>query len=128
MTKSFLDKVELQERRVLAIDFDGVIHKNSLGFHDGTVYDDPIEGSLDALRELSEDYEIVIFSCKALEDRPLINEKTGIQLIEEWLDRYGVLEYVKEVTFKKPRAYLYIDDKGYRFENWRDSIEFIRRG
>ena len=128
MTKSFLDKVESQERKVLAIDFDGVIHKNSLGFHDGTVYDDPLEGSLDALKELSEDYEIVIFSCKALEDRPLINEKTGIQLIEEWLDKYGVLEYVKEVTFKKPRAYLYIDDKGYRFENWTDSIEFIRRG
>jgi hypothetical protein len=126
MTKSFLEKVESQERKVLAIDFDGVIHKNSLGFHDGTVYDDPIDGSLDALEELSKEYEIIIFSCKALEDRPLIEGKTGIRLIEEWLSKYDVLKYVKEVTFKKPRAYLYIDDKGYRFQNWKDSIDFIR--
>ena len=31
----------------VAIDFDGVVHGNSKGFHDGTVYDPPIEGSLD---------------------------------------------------------------------------------
>ena len=83
MSGDFINKVESQESKVLAIDFDGVIHRNSLGFHDGTVYDDPIEGSLEALRDLSKDYEIVIFSCKALEDRPLVNGKTGIELIEE---------------------------------------------
>lgn len=126
MSGDFINKVESQESKVLAIDFDGVIHRNSLGFHDGTVYDDPIEGSLEALRDLSKDYEIVIFSCKALEDRPLVNGKTGIELIEEWLQEHGVLQYVKEVTFKKPRAYLYIDDKGYRFENWEDSVKFIK--
>lgn len=126
MSGDFISKVESQESKVLAIDFDGVIHRNSLGFHDGTVYDDPIEGSLEALRDLSKDYEIVIFSCKALEDRPLVNGKTGIELIEEWLQKHEVLQYVKEVTFKKPRAYLYIDDKGYRFENWEDSVKFIK--
>ena len=126
MSGDFINKVESQESKVLAIDFDGVIHRNSLGFHDGTVYDDPIEGSLEALKDLSKDYEIVIFSCKALEDRPLVNGKTGIELIEEWLQKYEVLQYVKEVTFKKPRAYLYIDDKGYRFENWKDSVKFIK--
>lgn len=126
MSGDFINKVESQESKVLAIDFDGVIHRNSLGFHDGTVYDDPIEGSLEALRDLSKDYEIVIFSCKALEDRPLVNGKTGIELIEEWLQKHRVLQYVKEVTFKKPRACLYIDDKGYRFENWEDSVKFIK--
>ena len=28
----------------IGIDFDGVIHKNSKGFYDGTVYDDPVNG------------------------------------------------------------------------------------
>lgn len=123
---SFIEKVENQEKRIIAIDFDGVIHKNSKGFYDGTVYDDPIEGSLEALEEISKNYEIVIFSCKALQDRPLVNEKTGIQLIEEWLEKHEVMKYVKEVTFKKPRAALYIDDKGYRFHNWKDSMEFLK--
>ena len=69
----------------------------------------------------------MIFSCKALEDRPLVNGKTGIELIEDWLLKHDILKCVKEVTFKKPRASMYIDDKGYRFENWKDSVDFIRR-
>ena len=28
----------------LGLDFDGVIHKNSKGFHDGTIYDEPLDG------------------------------------------------------------------------------------
>ena len=32
------------ENTQIGIDFDGVIHKNSKGFHDGTIYDEPIEG------------------------------------------------------------------------------------
>ena len=37
----------------IGIDFDGVIHKNSKGFFDGTVYDEPIKGSLEALKRIS---------------------------------------------------------------------------
>ena len=33
----------------IAIDFDGVIHKSSKGFFDGTVYDKPMEGVKEAL-------------------------------------------------------------------------------
>ena len=38
----------------IGVDFDGVIHKNSKGFFDGTVYDDPVEGIKDLLEKLSE--------------------------------------------------------------------------
>ncbi len=126
MFENFLSKVENQEKKVIAIDFDGVIHKNSRGFYDGTVYDEPIEGSLEALRYLSKIYTIVIFSCKALPDRPIVNGMNGIEHIKEWLKSHKVLECVKEVTYYKPRASIYIDDKGYRFENWKDSLDFIR--
>jgi hypothetical protein len=124
--KNFLDLVNNQEKKVIAIDFDGVIHKNSKGFYDGTIYDDPLDGSIDAIKNLSENYEIVIFSCKALPDRPLIENKTGITLIQEWLKKHGIFQCVKDVTWEKPRAFLYIDDKGYRFENWKDTIGFIK--
>ena len=110
------------ETSQIGIDFDGVIHKNSLGFHDGTIYDDPIEGSLEAIKKISEVYEIIVFSAKARKDRMLVNGKSGIQLIEEWLQAHGFMEYIKEVTAEKPRAVAYIDDKAFRFKNWKETV------
>jgi 5'(3')-deoxyribonucleotidase len=52
----------------IAIDFDGVIHTFDKGFHDGTCYGDPIEGSLEAIKKLSEKYNIIIFTAKAKPD------------------------------------------------------------
>lgn len=125
MINDFLEKINDQEKNVLAIDFDGVIHKNSKGFHDGTVYDDPNEGAIQAIKKLSKKYDIVIFSCKALPDRPLIDGKTGKQLIREWLDNHEIGDLVKEITHEKPRALLYIDDKGFRFTDWKSTVDFI---
>ena len=83
---NFIEKVVKNERDTLAIDFDGVIHNHNLGFHDGTVYGDPIPGAIEAVKKLSKKYKIVIFTCKANPKRPLINGKTGPELIWEWLE------------------------------------------
>jgi len=113
-----------ENAKQIAIDFDGVVHKNSLGFYDGTVYDEPVEGSLEAIRKLVDlGYEIVIFTCKAKPDRPLVEGKTGVELIWAWLDKYGFKNLIKEVTAEKPRAIAYIDDKGITFTNWKDILE-----
>jgi len=110
----------------IAIDFDGVIHKNSLGFHDGTVYDEPIQGSLEAVKSLVErGYEVVIFTCKAKPDRPLVNGKTGAELVWEWLEKNNFSEYIKKVTSEKPRAVAYIDDKGIKFTNWKQTLDLF---
>ena len=109
----------------LAIDFDGVIHNMNNGFHDGTCYGAPILGSLEAIEKLSKNFRIIIFSAKSKPDRPLINGKTGSELIEEWLKKHDVLKYVSEITAEKPRAVLYIDDNALRFENWSDTLNFI---
>jgi hypothetical protein len=110
----------------LGIDFDGVIHDDSKGFHDGTIYGEPIPGALDALKTLSKHFRIIIFTAKAKPDRPLINGMSGSDLVEEWLLKYDVLKHVAEITSEKPRALLYIDDKGYRFENWKSTLSFIK--
>jgi len=123
---SFIDKVLKSESSVIAIDFDGVIHKNSKGFFDGTVYDDPVIGAEEALKIISESYKVVIFSCKALPDRPIVDGMTGTEHIWKWLKKNNMSDYVSEVTHEKPRAALYIDDKGLRFSNWDSAIEFIR--
>jgi len=114
----FLKLITEQEEKTLAIDFDGVIHKSSLGFHDGTVYDPPIEGSYEALEKLSQEYTLVIYSCKANPKRPLIEGKTGKELIWEWLTKHNMDQYIEKVSFEKPNAVCYIDDKAIRFKNW----------
>lgn len=111
----------------LSIDFDGVIHSYHLGYHDGTIYGYPIEGSLEAVRELSKKHKIIIFTAKAKPDRPLVDGKTGTQLVWEWLEKYGIADCIHEVTAEKPRSFLYIDDNAYRFENWKDTINYLNK-
>ena len=100
-----------ENNKQIAIDFDGVIHKNSLGFSDGTIYDSPIKGTKEALEQLHKKYKIIIFTCKVKPDRPLIKGKTGKQLIKDWLSKHNLLQYIHEITCEKPRAVLYIGDK-----------------
>ena len=102
----------------LGIDFDGVIHKNSKGFFDGTIYDDPIEGTEEALKKLSDKYTLICYTAKAKPDRMLINGKTGTELVWEWLKKHKFDKYISKVTSEKPRAVAYIDDKAIRFNDW----------
>tara|TARA_A100000172_G_scaffold72559_1_gene53726 strand:- start:856 stop:1248 length:393 start_codon:yes stop_codon:yes gene_type:complete len=111
----------------IAVDFDGVVHNFDKGYHDGTCYGAPLPGSLESIAKLSERYNVVIYTAKAKPSRPLVNGKTGTELVQEWLEKYNVMQYVVEITAEKPRAFLYIDDKGYRFENWDDTMEFVEK-
>ena len=123
---TYNNKQSLENNNQLAIDFDGVIHKNSKGFFDGTVYDEPIDGVKDALEQLSKKYKIVIFTCKVKPDRPLGNGKTGKELIEAWLSKHSLLHYISEITCEKPRASYYIDDKAIHFTNWDNCLLKIK--
>jgi hypothetical protein len=115
------------EEHNLGIDFDGVIHNDFLGFHDGTLYGDLIPGARESLELLSKKYNLVIFSAKAKPSRPLVEGKTGKELIWEWLARHKISNYISEVTAEKPRAFAYIDDKAIRFSNWEDTIDFLAK-
>tara|TARA_B100001989_G_scaffold228776_1_gene185767 strand:- start:457 stop:855 length:399 start_codon:yes stop_codon:yes gene_type:complete len=111
----------------IAIDFDGVIHNFDKGWHDGTCYGEPIPGALEAIKNLSQNYKIIIFTAKAKPNRPLVQGKTGLTLVEEWLKKYDIFKYVSEITSEKPRAQIYIDDRGYRFINWDKTFHDIKR-
>lgn len=107
----------------LGIDFDGVIHNNDKGFHDGTIYGDPIEGTEEALKKLSNKYTLICYTAKAKPDRGLVNGKTGTELVWEWLKKHKFDKYISKVTSEKPRAVAYIDDKAVRFQNWNHCLE-----
>jgi len=112
------------ELKNIAVDFDGVVHTFDKGWHDGTCYGEPIDGSLDALKTLSQNYNVIIFSAKVRPDRPLVDGKTGLQLVDEWLKKHNVRELVSDITHEKPRAEFYIDDKAIEFkDNWEEILE-----
>ncbi len=100
------------ERRTLAIDFDGVIHRYSRGWADGTIYDPPVAGAIPALWALrAAGYRIVIFTGR-------LREEGQHHHVEQWLTQHGAPPCT--VTNIKPRALAYIDDRAVRFTNWPD--------
>lgn len=101
---------------ILAIDFDDTIHdtKNkSAGHRLGK----PIEGATEALNTLyGNGHKIIIHTIWA--DSPM-----RIQAIREWCAYFGIMHH--EITNIKPNADVYIDNRGYRFENWQDATAFL---
>lgn len=94
------------ERKTIVFDFDGVIHKYSKGWQDGSIYDEPVEGIKDLINELHETYDIFVISTRA-------RELSGQIDIENYLQKYGI-EYECVTSIKVP-AILYIDDRGICF-------------
>lgn len=119
---NYTELISLDESKNVCIDFDGVIHDNHSGFGDGTIYGPIISGASEAIRLLAQKYNIIIFTAKAKPDRPLVNGKTGAELVMEWLQQHDLAQYVKEITSEKPRALVYIDDKAIRFVDWTTTL------
>jgi len=113
---NYFELVKQEEKSNIGIDFDGVIHNHHKGLHDGPIYGEPIPGAIEAIKKLSLNFKIIIYTAKAKSDRPLVNGITGTELVCEWLEDHKILKHIHEVTSEKPRALIYIDDKGYRFE------------
>ena len=97
----------------VCIDYDGVIAQKGGDAVFPTM--PPVDGALEALRTISKRYTIILFTCRAREDRP----ESCIDELWLWLDKYGMAEYISEITAVKPRAKYYLDDKAGRFmNNW----------
>jgi hypothetical protein len=87
------------------VDFDGVIHRYSKGWADGTVYDDPMPGAMSRLHELVDaGYEVVIFSTR------------DATQIRDWLRDWHFPEY--RITNVKEPAVAMIDDRAIHFRDW----------
>lgn len=73
----------------IAIDFDGVIHKYSKGWQDGSIYDEPIEGAFKMINYfMSQGYTVFVFSTRSTWQ------------IKGWLKRYtNPLKYMSGADF-----------------------------
>ncbi|MEU1141809.1 hypothetical protein ABZ392_33875 [Streptomyces sp. NPDC005885] len=111
----------------IAVDFDGVIHAYSRGWQDGTIYDLPMPGALDGLRQLMERDAVFIFTSRNPEqvadwlfergDFNITWEPPGQAICEFWNDRDRVL-----VTNRKLPATAYLDDRAVRFVDWAQAL------
>ncbi len=100
-------------QKTIAVDFDGVIHKYRKAWHDGTIYDEPVDGARDAIRLIKKKgFRVVVFTA-----RP------DLDGIREWLKKHNIK--VDDVTNTKPGAVMYIDDRAVRFTHWRDMLNYL---
>ncbi len=107
--------------KTLAIDFDGVIHKYSKGFHDGTIYDPPQEGVQEALEILSKKYILACYTAR-------VNIGAGgKEEIRLWLKKYDLLKYFSEITGMKIPAIAYIDDNAIQHTDWSSTLFSLKK-
>lgn len=135
--------------KTIALDFDGVIHKYSKGWQDGSIYDKPFDGVFEKIRLLmDEGFAVFVLSTR----RP--------SQIKEWLQfhcmvseyeaegighdptlykytRYGFTvekipfwkkfwnkTHVLGITNKKLPAIFYVDDRAVKFDgDWNNTIK-----
>ena len=107
-----------EHKRILCIDFDGVIHSYTSGWQGADVIaDPPVPGALDWLESLIVDgFEVCIYSSRSKEPG---GPEAMRAWLEDWCDdddqglgRLGELSYPTE----KPAAYLTIDDRAICFQ------------
>ena len=115
--------------KVLAVDFDGVIHKYSKGWVDGTIYDEPMSGALEIMGELTKQgFGIIIHTTRLNpEAHSLVEVEQQVQMINKWLKENGFEKgkHYQAITALKPKASFYIDDRAIKFTNWQKIRKFF---
>ena len=114
--KSYQDK--MKGKRTIVFDFDGVIHRYSEGWKDGSIYDIPTPGIRETINKLSKEYRIIVCSTRCAEPDKL-------KEMQDWCDRYEI--YVDDFSVGKPVASMYVDDRAINFTgNCNKLIKDIR--
>lgn len=113
--------------RTIAVDFDGVIHKYSKGYHDGTCYDDPMPGAIEGLKKLMEKYTVFVLSTRKPEDIQHwfgVHTDIGTEIIRDDREFYEN-QYLLGISQRKLPAIYYIDDRALFFIDWEQTLDKV---
>ena len=108
---------KIQPRKRLMVDLDGVLFPYSKGYYDGTLYEGPIPGAVEALEKLvAAGFSYVVFTSRmSVTDDPVQPQSDIIQWLSE-----NDFPAPEAITCEKMPAVAYIDDRGVRFTTWED--------
>lgn len=139
------------KQKTIAIDFDGVIHKYSKGWQDGSCYDGPVDGCFDMINKfIDAGYSVFILSTRnAKQIVRWMKEHTyetdyehngmgadpgdyrypkynfTVKRIPFW-KKFWDKKNVVGVTKRKLPAAVYIDDRALRFDgNWQEIYDKV---
>jgi len=116
-------------RKTLAIDFDGVIHKfGDRAYQNQSLYQNEVPGAINAIATLFFlGYNVIIFTARDQSEHPTIKKWICNKLIDTFGDDDRLQEIFDNLTVTniKPKAVMYIDDRGVRFTNWDDMMSYF---
>lgn len=112
---------------LVAVDFDGVLHRYSYGWRDGSIYDKPVEGAAAAMRRLIDaGFDVAIYSTRAY-TRVMdgVTWPGQAQEMAEWLNLHGIPYSRIWLEPGKPPYTILIDDRCVRFRSWRETLSHL---
>lgn len=98
-------------KRILCLDFDGVIHSYESGWKGATeIPDAPVEGAFEFIDSALEEFRVCIYSARS-------GQKGGTKAMQKWFKRnkYKNLELLSFPS-SKPPAFVSIDDRCILFK------------
>lgn len=127
LPKSLMDKfIQPQpdppknDKPVLVLDFDGVLHSYISGWQGAeTIPDPPVSGAVEFCIEALQYFNIIIVSSRC-------NQVGGYQAINNWLAKWKFPALRVSKDGSKPAAFLTLDDRAVTFEGkWPNLQELM---
>ncbi len=98
--------------KIIAVDFDGVIHAHRKWEGHRVIPGPPVEGAFEFLREAVKRYEVIVHSTR-------FGDHFAIRDARDWMRKHGLDEFTigfLQFSIVKPPALLFLDDRAIRFE------------